>query len=235
MRNFVIAALVMCVAFSSCKKIEGDGNVVTENYNINEYFQEVRNETPFDVTIIFSNENKVVITGESNIVQKLTVYTKRKRLIIAKDKNKYRLRNTLPVTITVYMKRMDYMYFTNNASGDLSVESPLSKKIEFDNTGSGDLYVFNCEHEAVEISNSGSGDVVVNGVASEVKITCSGSGDVDCYNLTSQYVEIHSSGTGRVEAYATDEGDVWQSGNGEVYVYGTDRVRYHYEYDDDDK
>ena len=233
MRNFVIAALVMCVALSSCKKIEGDGNVVTETYNINEYFQEIRNETPFDVTVIFSNENKVVITGESNIVQKLTVYTKRKRLIIAKDKNKYRLRNTLPVTITVYMKRMDYMYFTNNASGDLSVESPLSKKVEFENTGSGDLYVFNCEHE-VEISNSGSGDVVVEGIASEVKITCNGTGDVDCYNLTSQYVEIHSTGSGRVEAYATDEADVWQSGSGEVYVYGTERVRYHYaEYDDD--
>ena len=233
MRNIIITALVLCVALSSCKKIDGDGNVVTETYSINESFEEVTNETAFDVTVIFSNENKVVITGESNIIEKLSVYVKRKRLIIEKDRNKYRLRNTQPVTITVYMSRKSNMHFNNYGSGDLTAESPISNKIDLNNTGLGDLYVFNCEHEAIEIHNSGSGDVVVKGIAGDVYIENSGSGDVDCYDLIAQYVEIHSTGSGRVEAYATDEGDVWQSGSGEVYVWGTERVRYHYEYEGD--
>ncbi len=216
MRNIVIASIIMCVAFCSCKKINGNGELRTDTMSIAENFKEVRNDTKFDVEVFFANENKVVITGES------------------KEKNKYNLRNTEPVTIMVYMKRNDYLYYDNYGAGDLTVESPLSKKIKFDNTGSGDIYAFDVEHEAIEISNSGSGDVVVSGVSGEVKITCSGSGDVDCYNLSSQYVEIHITGSGRVEAYATDEADVWQSGTGEVYVYGTERVRYHYaEYDDD--
>lgn len=235
MRNIIIVALIACVAFSSCKKIEGNGEIITETYTVNDYFQEVTNETAFNVEVIFSNENKVEITGESNIIEKLSVNVKHKKLIIDKVRNKYRLRTTQPVNITVYMKRNDYMYFSNYGSGDLTVYSPLARKIKLDNTGSGDLYVFDCEHEAVEVLNSGSGDIVVTGVAGDVYISNSGSGDVDCYHLTSQYVEIHSSGTGRTEAYATDEADVWGNGSGEVYVYGTERVRYHYEYDDDDK
>lgn len=234
MRNIIIATIILSVAFCSCKKIEGNGDVITETYTINDYFQEVTNETAFDVEVVFSNENKVEITGESNIIEKLSVNVKHKKLIIDKVRNKYRLRSTQPVNIKIYMKRNDYMYFSNYGSCDLTVYSPLARKIKLDNTGSGDLYVFDCEHEAVEVLNSGSGDIVVTGVAGEVYIKNSGSGDVDCYHLTSQYVEIHSSGTGRTEAYATDEADVWESGSGEVYVYGTERVRYHYEYDDDD-
>ena len=235
MRNIIIATIILSVAFCSCKKIEGNGEVITETYTVNDYFQEVTNETAFDVEVVFSNENKVVITGESNIIQKLALNVKHKKLIIDKEKNKYRLRATLPVNITVYMKRNDYMYFSNYGSGDLTILSPLSKKIKFDNTGSGYIYAFDCEHEAVEVLNSGSGDVELKGIAGDVYIQNSGSGDVDCYYLIGQYVEIHSSGTGRTEAYATDEADVWESGSGEVYVYGTERVRYHYEYDDDDK
>ena len=234
MRNIIIVALIACVAFSSCKKIEGNGDVITKTYTINEYFQEVTNETAFNAEVIFSNENKVEITGESNIIEKLSVDVKHKKLIIDKVRNKYRLLTTQHVNIKVYMKRNDYMYFSNYGSGDLTVYSPLSKKIKLDNTGSGDLYVFDCEHEAVEVLNSGSGDIVVTGIAGEVYIKNSGSGYVDCYNLTSQYVEIHSSGSGRTEAYATDEADVWESGSGEVFVYGTERVRYHYNYEDDD-
>jgi|GEM_PF-3528911 len=232
MRNIIIASAIMCLAFCSCQKIEGDGNITTETYAINENFQEVTNETAFDVEIVFSNENKVVVTGESNIIEKISIFVKNKNLRIKKEKNKYRLRTTQPVNITVYMKKSDYMYFSNDGSGDLTVNSPLAKKIEFDNDGSGDLYAFECEHEAAEVENNGSGDVVITGVTGELKIEHSGSGDIDCYNLTSQYVEINSSGTGRIEAYATDEADVWTSGPAEIYVYGTERVRYHYEYDD---
>ena len=235
MRNIIIVALVLCVALSSCKKIEGNGEVITETYTINEYFQEVSNGTPFDVNVVFSDENKVVVTGESNIIQKLSVYVKHKKLIISKERNKYRFLTTQPVTITVYMVSKDYMYFKNNTSGDLTVLSPLCRKIEFENSGSGDLYAFDCEHEAVEVINSGSGDVEIRGVAGEVKITGSGSGDIDCYYLLAQYAEVHSSGSGRIEAYATDEADAWISGTGEVYVFGTERVRYHYEYNEEDK
>ncbi|MBO7133338.1 MAG: DUF2807 domain-containing protein [Bacteroidales bacterium] len=234
MRNIVIASIILCIAFCSCQKINGNGELRTDTISITEKFNEVRNDTKFDVEVLFANENKVVITGESNIIDYLSVYVKKGELVIKKEKNKYKLRNTQPVTITVYMKRNDYLYYDNYGAGDMTIESPLSKKIKFDNTGSGDIYAFDVEHEAVEISNSGSGDVVISGVTGEVKITCSGSGDVDCYNLIAQYVEIHSSGTGRVEAYATDAFDIWQSGSGEVYPYGTDRIRFHYEeYDDD--
>ena len=234
MRNFIIAALIACVAFSSCKKIEGNGEVITKTYTISDYFQEVTNETAFDVEVVFSNENKVEITGESNIIEKLSVDVKHKKMTIDKVRNKYRLLTTQPVNIKVYMKTNDYLYFSNYGSGDLTVYSPLSKKIKLDNTSSGDLYVFDCEHEAVEVLNSGSGDIDVTGITGDVYIKNSGSGDVDCYHLTSQYVEIHSSGSGRTEAYATDEADVWESSSGEVYVYGTERVRYHYEYEDED-
>lgn len=228
MRNIIIASILMLIVFGSCQKIEGNGDVTTKTISIDGTFDEVRNDTKFDVDVVFSNENKVVITAESNISNCLSVKVKNKRLIIKKEKAKYRLLNTEPVTITVYMPRKDYLYFTNYNSGDLTVESPLSRKILFDNSGSGDILVYNTENEAVEIKNSGSGDIVIEGIAAEVKITNSGSGYVDCYNLTSQYVEIHSSGSGRVEAYATDESDVWLTGSGEVFVFGTERVRYHY-------
>ncbi|MBO7651767.1 MAG: DUF2807 domain-containing protein [Bacteroidales bacterium] len=228
MRNIIIAAIILCVAFCSCKKINGNGDVTTETKNIDEFFQEVVNNTQFDVEVIFANENKVVITAESNISQCLSVKVKNKRLTIKKDKSKYRLKNTEPVTITVYMQDKDYLYFSNYGSGDLTINSPLSKEIVYDNNGSGDIFAFNTENEAVEVKNSGSGDIVVEGVAGEVKITSSGSGDVDCYNLTAQYVEIHSSGSGKVEAYATDAIDIWRTGSGEVFTYGTERVRNHY-------
>ena len=252
MKKILIATIIMTIAFCSCKKIEGDGNVITDTRNINEFFQEVINETAFDVEVVFSNENKVVIIAESNIAQLLSVKVKQKKLIIKKEKSKYRLNNTQPVSITVYMKSNDYMYFSNfgsgemtiysptarkmelenTGSGELTVLSPLSRELKFENSGSGNLYASECESEAIEIISSASGDVDIKGVTGDVKITDSGSGDIDCYNLLAQYVEIHSSGSGLIEAYATDEADVWISGSSEVYVFGTDRIRYHYEYED---
>ena len=268
MRNIIIASILFCITFCSCQKINGNGEIVTETINISEKFQEVVNDTKFDVEVFFTNENKIVITGESNIIDRLTVKVKNGKLYIKKERNKYKLRNTEPLTIVVYMQRKDYMYFTNAGSGNMTVNSPVGKKILIENNGSGDIvaydldsevaevinsgsgnafvyspisnemvvydsgsgniHVEDTENEAVEVKNSGSGNIFVSGVAGDVKIISSGSGKVDCYHLLAQYVEVHSSGSGMVEAYATDESDVWVSGSGEVYVYGTERVRFHY-------
>ncbi|MBO7570664.1 MAG: DUF2807 domain-containing protein [Bacteroidales bacterium] len=227
MRNIIIGAILMCVAFCSCEKVKGNGEIITETRSIDKSFSEVQNDTKFDVEIVFSNEQKAIITGESNIIPKVYIGVKNKKLIIKKDKSKYNFKNTEPVTITVYMKRNDYMDFTNNGSGDMTVLSPLSREIMFENSGSGNMYAFDCENEAVEVMNSGSGDVDIKGIAAEVKITGCSSGYIDCYDLKAQFVEVHSSGSGRIEAYATDEADVWVTGTGEVFVYGTERVRYH--------
>ena len=233
MRNFIFATILMCIAFCSCEKIKGNGEITTEDRAIDGFFTEVENDTKFDVEIEFTNGNqKATITGESNIIPKIYIGVKNKKLTIKKNKSKYNLKNSEPVTITIYMNRSDYLDFINAGSGDMTVLSPLSKKITFENSGSGNLFAFDCENEATEIMSSGSGDVDVKGIAADVKITGCGDGAIDCFNLTAQYVEIHSSGSGMIEAYATDEADVWVTGSGEVYVYGTERVRYHYEYND---
>ncbi|MBR5984141.1 MAG: DUF2807 domain-containing protein [Bacteroidales bacterium] len=233
MRNIFFVTILMCVAFCSCEKVKGNGEITTENRAIDGFFTEVENDTKFDVEIEFTNNNqKAKITGESNIIPKIYIGVKNKKLTIKKDKSKYNLKNTEPVTITIYMNSSDYLDFINTGSGDMTILSPLSKKITFENSGSGDLYAFDCENEATEIMSSGSGDVEIRGITAEAKITGCGTGEIDCYHLVGQFVEIHSSGSGRIEAYATDEADAWISGSGEVYVYGTERVRYHYEYDD---
>lgn len=268
MRNIIIVSILMAFAFCSCQKINGNGDIVTETINVGENFHEVVNDTKFDVEVFFSGENKIVVTGESNIMNRLSITAKKGKLTIKKEKNKYKLRNTEPLTIVVYMQRSDYMYFTNAGSGNFIVNSPVAKKILIENSGSGDMvaydldsktaevknsgsgnvfayspisnemqiyasgsgniHVEDTENEGVEVKNSGAGNIFVSGVAGDVKIISSGSGKVDCYHLIAQYVEVHSSGSGMVEAYATDEGDVWISGSGEVYVYGSERIRYHY-------
>ena len=54
MRNIVIASIIMCVAFCSCKKIDGNGELRTDTISITENFNEVRNDTKFDVEVFFA-------------------------------------------------------------------------------------------------------------------------------------------------------------------------------------
>ena len=229
MRNIIVVLTIMVVAFCSCKKISGNGDVITETINLEEYFNEVRNETKFDIEVYFANENNVVITGESNIIHSLSINVKSKQLVIKKAKAKYTLFNTKPVTIKVYMNNRNQLKFSSYGvgAGNIKIDSPLSEKITYESSGTGDITAFNTENEAVEVKITGSGNVEISGVAGEVIIRNSGSGNAKCYSLSAQFVEIHNSGSGRVEAFATDAIEIWQTGSGEVYTGGTENVIFH--------
>lgn len=228
MKRIIIAisALVISVVFCSCgEKIQGNGNVITQEKSISKRFNSLRCDGPFDVDIIPSDEYRVYVTAESNVINYIDVHVKDEKLII-KKRESFRLRSEYGIKLTVYMPSC--YIIENYSSGYVYMSDLVRQHAHVRNYGSGTIELLNIETQEIYIENSGSGLIIAKGVTDTNEIENEGSGDVDCYYLTAQWVNVENEGSGYVEAYATDGAEVWLTGTGDVSIYGTDRILWHY-------
>ena len=241
--NSIIIALtvaVIAVSWSSCQKMsmtQGNGHVVTEKRQLVS-FDEIINESSYDVKIIQDSIWEARVEAESNLIPYIRTIVNGNTLII--DTRNGGLQSTFPITIYVSCPTIKSIELSgsgrmdaNNISTDnfkikLSGSGEISTKaeatfIEAKISGSGDMHLLAISQNMhAEVSGSGDMSIIGSNDAGDFKI--SGSGDIFSYDLHQKTLDAKISGSGDMFVRVSDYLNVNISGSGSLNYIGSPAI-----------
>jgi hypothetical protein len=225
MRGLTIGLLVLilgtftgCYYFGPC--IDGSGPVVTEQRETGE-FSGVTNTGSFDVYVESSDEFRVEVRAQENLIPIIETYVSGYTLII-RTKDDACFRSGSPVEVFVSMPELEVLTLTG--SGKAVAELARSPVFECVNSGSGYLQVDTVDAHDFTAGNSGSGSIKVGEVsATGIGLYQSGSGTIDGGIVRgATELKIRHSSSGRVRSTLVDGTlvNAVLSGSGNIDLFG---------------
>ena len=218
MKKLSLVVMAMAMVVSSCEKVVGDGPVVTETRNIQDF---IGVDLRCSANVYFKQDAqyKVEVSAQQNILNVLQTYKTNNKLVI-RFKNDVRVKSHDPITIIVHAPTANS--FRISGSGKISTTGLVqSALMDMDISGSGDIEIVELVTGSVDANISGSGNIKVNnGTATDLDLKISGSGDMDFSNLAATSANTTTSGSGNTRVNASQTLNVKISGSGDVYYKG---------------
>jgi hypothetical protein len=221
-----ITALITMTLFTSCEKIKGKGEVITETRTTGDYSGI---SLAMTATVYFTPGAfySLQISGQENVLKQIVTQVEGTHLSI-------KVRNGVILgsheSITVYVTAPDVNDLNVSGSGDIFVDNPWNTaNLSVNISGSGTVSVNDLTTEQLSAIISGSGTIrATSGKATREELNISGSGTIDFRSVECQTVYSTTSGSGDTYIHATNLLDVTISGSGDVWYYGTPAINTHF-------
>lgn len=227
MRKLYIPLLCVTILFASCdmvfdKRIDGNGNIVTQERNINSA-DRIKTMGSFDVLVIKGATPSVKIEADENLIPYIITGNEDGALVI-RTKEHYNIRSDDKIKITVTTNQLEEVEV--NGSGNLKGEGKFSGSdhLTISIAGSGDVNL-DVNTPKIESDIAGSGNITLSGETRSSKISIAGDGDYNAHDLKSEDVEIHISGSGNTKVFAENNLDIHIAGSGDVSYKGNASVK----------
>ncbi|TDH29052.1 DUF2807 domain-containing protein [Segetibacter sp. 3557_3] len=220
---FLFLAAAIIIGFSSCRKVNGDGPIVTETRNITG-FNGLAVSFASDVVYTQASTYKVELHAQQNVLEYIETNQVSGELRIRLKQN-VRLRSfDRPV---IYVSSPDIYSIAMSGSGNIDANTPINTdRMRLAISGSGNINIDSMNVvnnvESV-ISGSGSINVRKGGCASS-DVIVSGSGKTNMETFVSNSSKVNISGSGDVKVNPRQSLDVRISGSGSVYYRGLPTV-----------
>lgn len=220
-----IAILVSLTLFTSCEKINGKGEVITETRTTGSY-QSVGLSMAATVYFTPGTENSLQISGQENILEQIVTQVEGNQLVI-REKNGVILKNYDPVR--VYITAPNVTGLDVSGSGDIFTDKNWNmNELTTNISGSGNINIANLNATRLTAKISGSGTIrATSGMAAREDLTISGSGTIDLRSVEAETIYTTTSGSGDTYIYCTGSLDVTISGSGNIWYYGTPAINTH--------
>jgi len=217
---FVI--LFVSLFFVSCKKLEGEGPVITETRNLSAFDAldlRIGGHLRFEKDSNFS----ISIRAQENVLDIIQTYISNKKLVV-KFKDGIRVRGH--ETPEIVVKAPSLSGIELSGSGRITVQTPLvSPRIDLELSGSGDLFVSEVQTALLDARISGSGNIkVTTGKATEERLRIDGSGNIDLRDVQAIDCRTISNGSGEMRIWCSNTLQVAISGSGTVYYKGQPQI-----------
>ena len=191
-RNIIIIAMaIISLSLHACtinidgesfggKTIDGDGNVVTRDYDV-AAFNAISTSLPATVNFTIADSYSCTVSVDENLFDYLDIKVKDNELLMGKrqeDKN-----TSLKATQFVIEVTAPSLEAVNLAgSGTFNALSPL-------------------QGETMEVNVAGSGDVVLSKTVSvqKMSLNVAGSGDLGCAELFADELDVNVAGSGDIK------------------------------------
>jgi hypothetical protein len=219
MKQSIILAALLITAFAGAQdKIKGNGDVTKKTVSTSNY-DEVKVAGFFDVTLIAGSEGKIVVEGESNLIEYVECKVEGNALRIGVEKGK-KISPSMGKTITVTVPFESLNEVTLAGSGDVTSKSTI-KSTDFTTTlsGSGDIKL-NIDAKKVDAKVTGSGNMTLDGKAGDLVCGVTGSGDLDAFGLDSTNVDSTVTGSGNCKVHCSDFLQAKVTGSGDIDYKG---------------
>jgi hypothetical protein len=214
-----IMAFMTLTALTSCEKINGKGDVITETRNTGTFSSL---SLAMSATVYFTPDSiySLQISGQQNILNEILTEVEGNQLVV-KVKNGVNLRNYDPVR--VYVRAPSIAGLTISGSGDIYTENTWNTaNVSLNISGSGSINITMVNAGQLSANISGSGSIrATSGLVTREDLKISGSGSIDLRGVNCATVYTTTSGSGDTYTTATDLLDVTISGSGNVWYYGT--------------
>ena len=223
--KFIMLALLVPALFTSCQKINGKGEVVTEARTVSGYSSV---GLSMDATVYLTNGNEysLEVIAQENLLPYIQTKIENDRLIIMVKHNTV-LGNHEPIQVRITAPGITGLDVSG--SGLINVQNEwLGSTLETNISGSGRISLGQVQCGMLKANISGSGDIEAeSGQAGSEDLTISGSGNIELRNVVASEVDANISGSGNVYTQATTLLDATISGSGNIYYLGNPQINAH--------
>jgi len=207
----IVSAIGISIAFVSCI---GNGEMVSSEINVSS-FNKIESAGIAEIRYYKSEEYKVIITTDSNLINLIKAETKNNTLELGVKPGNYTFTK---IEIDVYCPTLTSV--TISGSGKFYSDGKIMEpKFNITVSGSGNIDV-NIECDTFSSKISGSGKTTVIGKSNETSIDISGSGEFNGADFISNNVEIDLSGSGEADVFVISRLKAKISGSGRLNYYG---------------
>jgi len=222
--KFVLIAL-LATTLTSCNldmhfgQTNGNGNVVTEDRNLNESFDKVKGSAGLDVYLTEGSENKVVVEADENLMDIIETNVINGKLTIRANKNIGRSKAK-----KVHVTYKNLISIEASSGADVIGNSVIkSETLNLDSSSGADLEVEVMSKDLYAETSSGA-DIVISGKTVNFTAKASSGSDlkakklnaIDCNARASSGADITVNVKDRLDAKASSGGDVRYYGNPEA-------------------
>jgi hypothetical protein len=220
MKNLVFAFLIISCSLSACffsgKRVNGNGNIKTEQRNVSA-FDRVEAHGSINLYVTQGEVQPVRIEGDENLLQYIEVVQQGGTLEI-RTRDNVNIRPSKD--IKVYVSAPEYKSIEVSGASNIIGQNKVSgSDLELKVSGAGQIRM---EVDVPEIRTemSGSGELTLKGETKRFVLNTSGAGKAMCFGLLSEETVIDISGAGEAEVYASQKLEVDVSGAGSVRYKG---------------
>lgn len=223
-RTVVISliALLGTLLLAACGMglVVGSGSTETEEREISNV-EGVTLASVGDLRITQGDEEKLVITGDGNVLPLITTEVRNGVLTIGSKSTLWvpvitRLRYDLTVR--------DLNSLHLSGAGNAEMDGLETGDLDLAVSGAGNLAIKNLQADQVTAHLSGVGNVELSGKAARQVVTLSGAGNYSGAELETGAADVSLSGLGNATVWATESLDATISGAGNIEYYGDPEV-----------
>ena len=220
-----IVAMFIVISFSSCEKIKGKGETITEVRSVTGY-SSIGLAMPAAVYFTNAPDYTLEIQGQQNILDRIETKIQGNQMVI-KLKKGVNIRDYKP--IRVYVTAPGVNNFDVSGSGDMFVDNDwIGTDLSTNISGSGTITLSYVEADRFNATISGSGTIkALGGFVGREELKISGSGNIEVQYVKTDDVYTRTSGSGDIYVHAINLLDVTISGSGSVYYLGTPVINTH--------
>lgn len=220
MRKAVMLGMVAAIAASGCSQARSEehGPPADRDYKVGN-FDRIELAGAYDVTVHTGAAVSVHASGDSSVLDKLTVEVRNGILVVEPKTRGWSWGNhrTVKMNITVPSLRGAEL----RGAGDIKVDQVKGDRFDGALAGSGDLTVDHIEVQALTLGIHGAGGATIrSGRAASAQYEIAGSGDIDARGLTAETASISIAGAGGIKANAVKTASVSIMGAGDVDLTG---------------
>jgi len=220
---FPLLAVLVLINISCFRhRIEGNGQVISENRNLSSFTQ-ITSEGEYEVYYSPGPNYLVTIEAEGNLIPYIETGIHGHDLVI-KTRNHRNLENHFPIKVFVGAPYVDDVILSG--SGKIYIDSVSTSSLHLLLSGSGDIEG-KIWTNALNAKISGSGEFYLQGIARQSQMEISGSGDIYAYSLQQDTCFADISGSGNMKLWVVDFLDAGITGSGKIYYQGNPVVITH--------
>jgi hypothetical protein len=220
MKKAILSAVFLTIVIFSASLASGQ---TKETRNVND-FTKVSFGVAGNLFINIGPEFKLVIEGDSKILDEVETVVSGDRLIIKKENWRFSF-NDEKVTVILTMPEIEGLGVSG--SGKAQIMDPVkANKLNLSVSGSGKLMTADLNVDELDCGISGSGDIILGsgGSIDNGTIGISGSGGFSGEAVEIDHLRVSVSGSGNCHCRAGDSLDASISGSGNVTYVGNPRV-----------
>ena len=225
MKYIFLIGIVIAVAFTSCRFVEGqtirgNGNVNKEQRNVTG-FTGVQTHGSIDIEVS-QGDYKIVVESDQNIIPYIITEISGSNLIVRfkEDFNGYNF-STAKVHVTAPSLTAFEVHGSGNIDGNGLITDNNSMEITV--SGSGDVKL-DLHSPSITSETHGSGNITLDGETKDFSTSISGSGDVHAFGLKAESVKTSVHGSGDTEVSASQKLETGIFGSGNVDYKGTPQL-----------
>jgi hypothetical protein len=212
--HFLLIGLVFLL-FTSCTEFigeQGNGERITEKIRVDS-FNQINISGAFDVTLIPSDSDEIIIETDENLFEYIVVRAKGSTLNIDTDR---RLNSKEGIQISIPVNEIERIV-SSGASIIKSSDKLHTKELDVVLSGAGKINL-NLEASSVDVGISGATMVYLEGSTQNLNIDMSGAGSLEAGYFETKDCSVSISGVGKVLVNV--------SGNLSANVSGLGKVEY---------